>query len=641
MQELIQGSTLQGGKYIIERVLGQGGFGITYEGLQVGLNRKVAIKEFFFFFYCERDGQTSHVTSGTTTIREIVERFREKFIKEAQMIASFDRAPHIVPIYDIFEENGTAYYVMRFIEGGSLSSLVKEHGALPVARAVSLISQIGQALSYLHSHQTMHLDVKPANILLDHDADGNEQAVLIDFGISKHYTHQGQATTTSPIAHSKGFAPLEQYREGGVQEFSPTSDVYSLGATLYYLLTAQIPPEATLLIEDPLERPAKISSDLWQVVSRAMESSRKRRYQTVDEMLNALRNVRMTFSSKVNHSLGQVEEETVISSDIGETTVFQKQENKPLKTIGPKNVLQIRTNEQDANLKEEKETTFKGLLWGIIFICAFLVFIFLIFSRKYTNTEQPTFKPEVQHKPVDRLVLAEDNRDSIISALINNMVEVTGGSYMMGETPEQGKTEQSEEWMRDKAHKESVSTFFINKFEVTQEEWKSVMGNNPSQYKGARYPVNKVSWNECQIFINRLNQLTGRQFRLPTEAEWEYAARGGKHPHGMRYAGSNNIDDVSWNRENTGNLHVHPVGKKKPNNLGLYDMNGNVSEWCEDVFWFYSLGHEKPSGDLVQISRMIRGGSYSDDYDFDIARRFCYSADLKIAEAGLRLAMSK
>ena len=221
------------------------------------------------------------------------------------------------------------------------------------------------------------------------------------------------------------------------------------------------------------------------------------------------------------------------------------------------------------------------------------------------------------------------------------MVEVTGGSYMMGETPEQGKTEQSEEWMRDKAHKESVSTFFINKFEVTQEEWKSVMGNNPSQYKGARYPVNKVSWNECQIFINRLNQLTGRQFRLPTEAEWEYAARGGKHPHGMRYAGSNNIDDVSWNRENTGNLHVHPVGKKKPNNLGLYDMNGNVSEWCEDVFWFYSLGHEKPSGDLVQISRMIRGGSYSDDYDFDIARRFCYSADLKIAEAGLRLAMSK
>ena len=108
MKYLEIGSFLQNGKYKIVRVLGQGGFGITYEGLQVGLNRKVVIKEFFLREYCERDSQTSHVTSGSTTIREIVEKFREKFIKEAQMIASFDRAPHIVPIYDIFEENGTA-----------------------------------------------------------------------------------------------------------------------------------------------------------------------------------------------------------------------------------------------------------------------------------------------------------------------------------------------------------------------------------------------------------------------------------------------------------------------------------------------------------------------------------------------------
>ena len=324
MKYLEIGSFLQNGKYKIVRVLGQGGFGITYEGLQVGLNRKVVIKEFFLREYCERDGQTSHITSGSTTIREIVEKFREKFIKEAQMIASFDRAPHIVPIYDIFEENGTAYYVMRFIEGGSLSSLVKEHGALPVARAVSLISQIGQALSYLHSHQTMHLDVKPANILLDHDADGNEQAVLIDFGISKHYTHQGQATTTSPIAHSKGFAPLEQYREGGVQEFSPTSDVYSLGATLYYLLTAQIPPEATLLIEDPLERPAKISSDLWQVVSRAMESSRKRRYQTVDEMIQSLKSLRVSELKPKAVPIIVDNEETFIQTSEKETTILEK-----------------------------------------------------------------------------------------------------------------------------------------------------------------------------------------------------------------------------------------------------------------------------------------------------------------------------
>ena len=284
---------MQGGKYRIERVLGQGGYGITYEGLQTGLNRRVAIKEFFLKEYCEREGQTSHVTSGTTTASEIVAKCREKFIKEAQMIASFDRAPHIVRIYDIFEENGTAYYVMEYVEGGSLTSLVEKSGPLPVSRAINLIRQTGQALSYLHSRQTMHLDVKPANLLLRREDDGSDNVVLIDFGISKHYDAQGHATTTSFVTYSRGFASLEQYREGGVQEFSPTSDIYSLGATLYFLLTGQTPPDAMLLVEDPLERPSTINPDLWQIISRAMSTSRRKRYQTVDEMMQALNSLKL------------------------------------------------------------------------------------------------------------------------------------------------------------------------------------------------------------------------------------------------------------------------------------------------------------------------------------------------------------
>ena len=293
MQQLQPNTTLQGGKYRIERVLGQGGYGITYEGLQTGLNRRVAIKEFFLKEYCEREGQTSHVTSGTTTASEIVGKCREKFIKEAQMIASFDRAPHIVRIYDIFEENGTAYYVMEYVEGGSLASLVEKSGPLPVSRAINLINQTGQALSYLHSRQTMHLDVKPANLLLRREDDGSDNVVLIDFGISKHYDAQGHATTTSFVTYSRGFASLEQYREGGVQEFSPTSDIYSLGATLYFLLTGQTPPDAMLLVEDPLERPSTINPDLWQIISRAMSTSRRKRYQTVDEMMQALNSLKL------------------------------------------------------------------------------------------------------------------------------------------------------------------------------------------------------------------------------------------------------------------------------------------------------------------------------------------------------------
>lgn len=290
MQTLQKDSLLQGGKYRVKRTLGQGGFGITYEGIQKGLERRVAIKEFFMKDYCERDGDTHHVTVGTESLRETVSLYREKFIKEARMIASLDRAPHIVRIYDIFEENETAYYVMEFIEGGSLDALVKSNGPLPEARAFELTMQTAQALNSLHQRQTMHLDVKPANILLRKDEQGHDDIVLIDFGVSKHYDQKGNQTTTTPVGYSKGFAPLEQYREGGVQVFSPTTDIYSLGATLYFLLTGKAPTEATDLAEEPLQRPSNISNCAWQVISRAMQSSRKQRYQSMDEMMEAMRN---------------------------------------------------------------------------------------------------------------------------------------------------------------------------------------------------------------------------------------------------------------------------------------------------------------------------------------------------------------
>ncbi|MBR0324280.1 MAG: SUMF1/EgtB/PvdO family nonheme iron enzyme, partial [Bacteroidales bacterium] len=125
-----------------------------------------------------------------------------------------------------------------------------------------------------------------------------------------------------------------------------------------------------------------------------------------------------------------------------------------------------------------------------------------------------------------------------------------------------------------------MSTFYIGKYEVTQAEWKAVMGTNPSRHKGDNLPVENVTWFDCQEFIRKLNELTGKQFRLPTEAEWEYAARGGKHSYGAKYAGDNDIDNVAWYGDNSNNT-THPVGLKRPNELGLYDMTGNVQEWCQ------------------------------------------------------------
>lgn len=285
MQELQSGALLQGGKYRIEKVLGQGGFGITYEGVQTGLGRRVAIKEFFMKEYCNRDDQTSQVSVGSQGSRDMVDDFRMKFIKEAQLIARMEDAPHIVRIHDIFEENGTAYYVMEYIGGGSLSQLLKKRGPLTEDDAIGYVRQIGETLSYLHDQNTLHLDIKPSNVLINRKG----EAVLIDFGVSKHYDQSGSQTSSTPVGLSKGFAPSEQYQSGGVQQFTPATDVYSLGATLYNLLTNQVPPEASIIFEDGLSpRPHYISVATWQAIEQAMQPRRKDRTQTVEDFLQAL-----------------------------------------------------------------------------------------------------------------------------------------------------------------------------------------------------------------------------------------------------------------------------------------------------------------------------------------------------------------
>lgn len=284
MDELYAGATLQGGKYTIERMLGQGGFGITYLGTQAGLNRRVAIKEFFMRAYCNRDADTSYVSVVSQGSREEVERFRQKFVKEAQTISALDN-PHIVRVYDVFEENGTAYYVMEYIEGGSLKDLLHTRGPLPEAEAVDYIRQLADALAYIHSQKLLHLDLKPANVLLK----GGHTAVLIDFGVSKHYDNAGGQTSSTPAGVSAGYAPLEQYVMGGIAHFKPCTDLYALGATLYCLLCGQAPPEAGRLNEEglpPLPRP--VSRGVETAIRQALQVKQKDRPQTVKEFLDLL-----------------------------------------------------------------------------------------------------------------------------------------------------------------------------------------------------------------------------------------------------------------------------------------------------------------------------------------------------------------
>lgn len=282
--QLQSGTILQGGKYKIERVLGQGGFGITYLAKQVGLNRKVAIKEFFMREYCNRDTDTSHVTVGSEGSRDVVEKFRSKFVKEAQNIACL-KHPHIISIHDVFEENGTAYYVMEYLDHGSLAELVKQRGRLSEADALSYICQIADALRYIHARNMNHLDVKPGNILID-ETNG---AVLIDFGLSKRYDDEGNQTSTTPVGISHGYAPLEQYKKGGVGTFSPATDIYSLGATLYKLVTGETPPDANDVNDEGLPTfPSYVSSSVASAIEQAMQPRRKDRPQTIEVFLALL-----------------------------------------------------------------------------------------------------------------------------------------------------------------------------------------------------------------------------------------------------------------------------------------------------------------------------------------------------------------
>ena len=184
----------------------------------------------------------------------------------------------------------------------------------------------------------------------------------------------------------------------------------------------------------------------------------------------------------------------------------------------------------------------------------------------------------------------------------------------------------------------------MGKYEVTQAQWKAVMGSNPSRFKGDNLPVENVSWDDVQAFIRKLNQLTGKRYRLPTEAEWEYAARGGNKSRGYKYAGGNNIDEVAWYDGNSGE-RTHPVGKKRPNELGLYDMSGNVWEWCSDWYdedYYGNSPQNNPQGPASGSSRVFRGGSW---LNYAIlcrsASRYYSTPDSRYGLIGFRLVSPK
>lgn len=308
MQHLQLNTTLQGGKYKIVRVLGQGGFGNTYVGYNTEFEETVAIKEFFMKGVTERDETTSVVSVSNADNVQQFEEQREKFKKEARRLRKL-KNEHIVKVHDLFEENGTAYYVMDYIDGESLAERIKKTGnPFTEAEVRGILSQILEALKEVHQNEIWHLDLKPGNIMVDKQ--GN--AYLIDFGASKQIRANGSMTTSTALCYTPGYAPNEQIGQM-YDRFGPWTDIYALGATIYNLLTNMKPPMAIDIEEDEENAftfPNGISEDLRKLVVWMMQPKRKARPQSVEEILLKLS------ASEVKQEKPQTEqEEDTITAD--------------------------------------------------------------------------------------------------------------------------------------------------------------------------------------------------------------------------------------------------------------------------------------------------------------------------------------
>ena len=328
---------LQGNKYRILLVRGHGGFGITYLAENTYFEKKVAIKEFFPKDFCGRDN-TSHLTLGTQNNAETVTKLKDRFLKEAKNIAKLDH-PGLVKIHDIFEENNTAYYVMYYIDGENLNEMVKRDGPLPEAKAVEYICKVGEALEYLHSCNMTHFDVKPANIVV---RKSDDMPILIDFGLSKQYTASGDATSTLMQGVSTGYSPIELYTPGSLSNFSPQTDIYSLGATLYYILTGTVPPTATDILEKGLQIPDTISTENASAIKSAMCISRPNRPSSITFFLNQLTSI---VKDNPNHNLSSYDNiffSNTQKSNGEETHLI----NKPTEDKKHSNTIEVIDNEK-------------------------------------------------------------------------------------------------------------------------------------------------------------------------------------------------------------------------------------------------------------------------------------------------------
>lgn len=508
---------LDNGRFIIQKFIARGGYGATYSATELHTNKLVVIKTLNLELQSKPDFPQQQV----------------KFVNEGLRLAQCSH-PNVVKVHELIQEDGLWGMVMEYIDGQDLSSYVSEHGKLPLYEALQYITQVGQALEYVHSKGFLHRDVKPNNILL---CAATKEAVLIDFGLTREYSIGQLGSMTN--AGTDGYAPIEQYERKG--EFAPYTDVYALAATLYSLLTAEIPFPANfrktgIPLPPPKQFNDKISDRVNDAILAGMALEPNRRPQTVREWLE-------------------------LFSDCSSSTIPTKRfefEYATLTVVG-------------------KEKTCK-------------------ISRHRGQAEYFTEK--------------------LGDGIILEMVKIKSGKFMMGSpVQEDGKHESQRP-----QHEVSVPSFFIGKFAITQEQYAAITGKKTFCFSGTKRPVEQISWHDAVNFCAKISQKTGKDYRLPSEVEWEYACRAGTVT--PFYFGetittelANYNGDYTYGFAPRGKYRKETtnVGSFPANQFGLYDMHGNVWEWCQDN-WHENYKGAPSNGnawlDNSNSYRLLRGGSW-------------------------------
>lgn len=587
--------------YTLRHQLGVGGMAeVWYAENRIG--KKAAVKMLLTKF-CDDE--------------EIVARFEN----EAKVMVKLEH-PNIRQVYDYTTVDGRPCIIMEYLEGDDLKSMMKQGRQFTHEELVKWWNQMVAALNYTHQLGVVHRDIKPSNIFIDKY--GNVR--LLDFGIAKYYDNAARTLTGSTMGTLLYMSP-EQVKDP--KRVGYKSDIYSLAVTFVHLITNKAPYDSTSssnfeiqmnIVQKPLELSGLLP--VWQNILEPYLAKNPQDRPTLKEIniedfdkveeahtiYDYSKTADLFLSTRVNDFMSFSEAFETARQEFGVNGVFEWHGH----IYGTKTA-----EEWNALSSEEKEH-----YWGEVL-------------RITTDREEPN------------LVAPSADLVVTVNGVSFVMKYVEGGTFQMGATLEQGDDACEDE---KPVHGVRLSSFFIGETPVTQALWKAVMDDNPSEFKGDDLPVDSI-WrnNGLYEFVMKLNRLTGKKFRLPTEAEWEFAARGGNNSKGYKYAGSDDLNRVGWFRENSGlnewNCKTHPVKQKEHNELGLYDMCGNVLEWCSDEFQHYDGGFQTNPcyffNDTGLHSQVARGGCFQFvEKACRVSSRFNTNQTVRPCWFGLRLALS-